>query len=443
MNLDENLLSSKEKWIRMMKDKSMELARIEKGKEEQDMLMHKRLKEEIAMHENSKYTGIYDHLSDHADCSSDEEHEYPPCLVKLCGVNCCLETAKYGIPGGTRARCIIHKLSHDEYIKVSRKKLRQIRYPDGYNYSSDEELMANHTIIEVISSESEHGSEDKIYPTLPRTSNLSDSESECDESVCDQKAQRERFIEKLRKSRFRYECPYHLCKARLISETALNDHINRHNGVKPYPCPHEWCDYRGTIKRDIRKHIQSIHSRDGFIRKLKEEYRVIRKLKEWGLNVDTDITIDASRNGCVSDTDRKYSRVDMVVLNVTSCILILEVDEFAHEKPTYNTPCELSRMTDIAAFLRLNSYKQPIFWLRYNPNGKYVVGEKEKKVSRENRENALKEKIFSMMRPDFVPRGNENIHYMFYPRVSESGPPKILENSQFSEHVKNIVSWGE
>ena len=47
------------------------------------------------------------------------------------------------------------------------------------------------------------------------------------------------------------------------------------------------------------------------------------------------------------------------------------------------------------------------------------------------------------MEPDFVPTGNENIHYMFYPRVSESGPPKILENSQYPEYVKNIVSWGE
>lgn len=55
----------------------------------------------------------------------------------------------------------------------------------------------------------------------------------------------------------------------------------------------------------------------------------------------------------------------------------------------------------------------------------------------------MKEKIFSMMGPDIVPDGNENIHYKFYSRVPEEGSPKILENSDFPEYVKNIVSWSK
>lgn len=41
-----------------------------------------------------------------------------------------------------------------------------------------------------------------------------------------------------------------------------------------------------------------------------------------------------------------------------------------------------------------------------------------------------------MMKPGFVPSGNENINYMFCSRVSENGPPTILENTDYPEIMK-------
>lgn len=42
--------------------------------------------------------------------------------------------------------------------------------------------------------------------------------------------------------------------------------------------------------------------------------------------VATPVTMYASSQGWLTDTDKTYSRVDMVVLDVTSCFLLLEVD---------------------------------------------------------------------------------------------------------------------
>ena len=240
-----------------------------------------------------------------------------------------------------------------------------------------------------------------------------------------------------------YECDVHLCSFKTTSYSKYVYHMNIHNGILPFPCPHDWCDYRARTRSNLFYHLKNTHSRKGYIRKLTEESRIIRRLKSWGLNIDTDVTIFASNHGCLNDTNRSFSRIDIVIADITSCVVILEVDEFSHERESYNISCELSRMSDINAFLRLNSYTQPIVWLRYNPNGTYKIGNKIKRVSREKRELALKKKIFSMMGPDYVPDGYENIHYLFYPRSSENGPPKILEDSEFPEHMKSIVSWGE
>lgn len=304
------------------------------------------------------------------------------------------------------------------------KNIEKSRQEDFSDFSSDSSDERN--LIQEESSTSDSSDDGSIRWTPEKT-----------QEVCKRLGIRLGF----RKPSRLYKCSFSLCNFETKIPSCFKHHMNRHYGIKPYKCPHEWCDYECTSKGEIKTHLKRIHSRDGFIRKLREESRVIRKLKEWGLSIDTDITIDASRNGCVSDTDRKYSRVDMVILNVTSCILILEVDEFSHEKYAYNISCEVSRMSDISAFLRLNFYTQPIFWLRYNPNGKYSVGGIEKKVSRKERELVLKEKILSMMEPDFTPMGNENIHYIYYSRVSENGPPEILEDPNFPEYVKKTVSW--
>lgn len=50
--------------------------------------------------------------------------------------------------------------------------------------------------------------------------------------------------------------------------------------------------------------------------------------------------------------------------------------------------------------------------------------------------------IFAMITGDFVPRGDQ-IHYMFYSRVSDQGGPVILERDEFPDILKQNVSWSE
>ncbi|CAN0488819.1 unnamed protein product, partial [Ectocarpus sp. 8 AP-2014] len=104
----------------------------------------------------------------------------------------------------------------------------------------------------------------------------------------------------------------------------------------------------------------------------------------------------------------------MMVMDVTSCILLLEVDENAHQSSKYTVAGEASRMADVNAYLRLRGYDQPIYWLRFNPDGKYFVGGKQKIVSREERELALKHRIRSMVEPGYTPSTNVTVEYMFY-----------------------------
>lgn len=123
----------------------------------------------------------------------------------------------------------------------------------------------------------------------------------------------------------------------------MNNYVNRHNGVRPYRCPKDWCDFATTYKSSYKSHMKSFHTREGIVKQLKEESRVIREMKKWGLCVDTNVTMEASRHGCLTDTERMYSRVDIVVVNVTSCILIVEVDEYAHsDSSKYALSCELA-----------------------------------------------------------------------------------------------------
>lgn len=101
-------------------------------------------------------------------------------------------------------------------------------------------------------------------------------------------------------------------------------------------------------------------------------------------------------------------------------------------------------MTDVNAYLRLEGHTRPIYWLRFSPNGSYFVGDEQRFTSWERRVIRLKKHLFSMMELGFVPKAcGNNIHYMFYSRVSENGPPKIVENPASPDILKQVVTWGD
>lgn len=98
-------------------------------------------------------------------------------------------------------------------------------------------------------------------------------------------------------------------------------------------------------------------------------------------------------------------------------------------------------MTDVRASLALAGYTLPIYWIRYSPCGQYMVGSKEIKVQRPAREKVLKEHLAKVCSPDFTPDKQENIHDLFHDLVSKEEGPKILNDPDFPDAMKELVSW--
>ena len=215
-------------------------------------------------------------------------------------------------------------------------------------------------------------------------------------------------------------------------------HMKRHNNERDYVCDFPGCDHKYFIPSDLTRHKKT-HTPEGQIRHKKQEKRVTKMLTLWDYQYDPEVTINASRNNCLPDTNRHYSRLDYHILNITSCIVLLEVDEMAHY--WYELSCELGRMADIRASLLKAGITKPIYWIRYNPNGKYHVDFEEVKISREKRELALKAKLESLCSPEFVPENEVSIHYMYYDLMSEEMGPEIMYDEAFPEVMRSVVSW--
>ena len=235
-----------------------------------------------------------------------------------------------------------------------------------------------------------------------------------------------------------FSCTIDGCDYMCTTSRDLRTHMMTHTGKKPFACTIDGCDFRSTSSSGLRKHMRT-HTLQGQIRRKKQENRVNKLLKEWGYTADPEVTINVSRNKCVEDTQRFYSRLDFTIVNCVNAMLILEVDEDQHL--WYNLSCEFSRMSDIRASLVAAGYEIPIYWIRYNPNGKYHVGSDHVKIARPRREEALKAKMEELCSLEFVPEKQVNIHYMFYDLISNENGPSILMDSDFPEVLEECVTW--
>lgn len=212
------------------------------------------------------------------------------------------------------------------------------------------------------------------------------------------------------------------------------------HGEPLFSCDFPGCEFK-CVRQDALKRHNTTHTIEGQTRRKKQENRVSTILKEWGYTADLEVTINASRTSCVSDTNRFYSRLDFTIVNCVNAILILEVDEEAHL--WYNLSCELSRMADVQCALTKVYGTLPIYWLRYNPNGKYSVGSEQVKIDRPERENQLKIKLQELCSPDFRPENQLSIHYMFYSLINKTEGPEIMKEPEFPEYMKQFVSWNK
>ena len=234
------------------------------------------------------------------------------------------------------------------------------------------------------------------------------------------------------------ECDFENCTYKCIDTNDMSKHKVRH-GEKKIQCEVQYCEYKCFTKYDLIKHKKT-HTLKGRVRKKKQENRIYTLLKDWGYTVDLETMINSKRGNCLKDTSTNYSFLDFRIVNSLKCILILEVDENQHY---WYTPikCEFTRMADVRASLVLNGYTLPIYWIRYNPNGKYKVNGKKVDIKRVEREKLLKNEIDRICSDDFFPEKEENIHYMFYDLESENDGPCIMYGGEFPEPLKECVTW--
>ena len=233
-----------------------------------------------------------------------------------------------------------------------------------------------------------------------------------------------------------FECD--ICGSKFAQTSNLIVHKRTHSGCKPFVCGYEGCESKFSQSSHLVAHKKT-HTIEGQIRRKTQENNLTKKLKEWGFSVYVETTINAKNTGCLNDTNRYYSRLDYHVINCTNAILLIECDEDQHA--WYELSCEFSRMSDVRASLVTAGYELPIYWIRYNPNGKYHIGGERVKFHRPEREIALKAKLEELCSPEFVPDKQENIHYMFYDLMSEELGPEIMIESDFPEHLQDCVTW--
>ena len=235
-----------------------------------------------------------------------------------------------------------------------------------------------------------------------------------------------------------FSCDFPGCDYAAAESGTLTRHKRVHTGEKPYICDFPGCDFRGAESKTLRYH-KTTHSLLGQIRRKKQENRVNNLLGEWGFTVDRELTINASIGECLSDTPRHFSRIDFVIVNCVNAIVLLEVDEDQHY--WYNLSCEFSRMSDVRASLIKSGYTLPIYWIRYNPNGKYHVDSEQVKMYRPKREMELKRHIQALCSPGFKPVNQVNIHYMFYDLIDAELGPQILLENDFPDALRDCVTW--
>ena len=228
------------------------------------------------------------------------------------------------------------------------------------------------------------------------------------------------------------------CEYKTISSSHLARHMLVHDESRIHSCEFPSCDYETTNIDRFNRHKET-HTPEGQIRHKKQEKRVTKMLTLWGYQYDPEVTINAARGNCLIDTNRHFSRLDYHIINCVNAVLLLEVDEEQHY--WYELSCEFSRMADVRASLLKAGITKPIYWIRYNPNGKYHVDFDEIKISREKRELALKAKLESLCSPDFVPESEVSIHYMFYSLMSAEMGPEIMYDEAFPEVMREVVSW--
>jgi hypothetical protein len=226
-----------------------------------------------------------------------------------------------------------------------------------------------------------------------------------------------------------FVCEFPGCESRFSDPSALVRHKWTHssNDEKPYRCEFPGCGLGFAQTGNLSKHFENHHTKEGQQRQKKKENHVMKYLDSVSIGYDREVHISY---GCIDDTSRKFSRIDAVIdCPDRNLRILLEVDEDQHVGNPVS--CELSRMTDSTACMRLGGETHKLLWLRFNPDAYQVNGETVRTLKKD-RYKQLEHVIRT-----HVPLKDMEVMYMYY--STQDGVPIVMNDIDYSDSFKKFV----
>ena len=216
-----------------------------------------------------------------------------------------------------------------------------------------------------------------------------------------------------------------ICGMAFTEAGVLTVHRRIHTGERPYRCDVDGCGVAFRQPSDLKKHKQSIHTKEGHQRQKRKEERVARFLEAQGLRFDREATIHFCGDG-----NKSCARLDFVLYRDWG-VAIVEVDE--HQHVHYPVICETARMMDVLTEQVKVGRMDKTKFIRYNPDA-FKYNFKPSRVQTTERHARLMKAIQE------EPRHQFEICYMFYDQCSPL--PEICLDPEYSRELRKLVTTG-
>lgn len=133
---------------------------------------------------------------------------------------------------------------------------------------------------------------------------------------------------------------------------------------------------------------------------------------------------------CIDDTAKKFSRIDAVIdCPERNLRILIEVDENQHAG--YQISCEVARMMDSAACIRLGGETRKLLWLRLNPDA-YKTDGSTIRTPKKDRYKHMERVIRT-----YVPTRDMAVMYLYY--STQDGVPCIVDDPEYPSSFKDFI----
>jgi hypothetical protein len=226
-----------------------------------------------------------------------------------------------------------------------------------------------------------------------------------------------------------HACTFNGCNRSFADSSTLAHHIRTHTGERPFLCAFNGCDFRASQSGNLKKHLFYYHTEEGNAARHREEETLKKVMIEKGFDFKREHNGDLR---CALP-DATFARGDFVLVFGNTAVF-LEVDEDQHK--SYGVSCDVRRMANIAASLRIEGNDMRIVFVRYNPHGFEVAGHM-KPTKRATRHARLVH-VLSDLQNESADAGAESdvrVYYLFYD-VDSQGLPSIFADEGYDAQAK-------